>query len=131
MFFGCVVVVHSGHGNHIRMPPCPAANARIAILDVSGQAIDQFMFAPVDPNYGTKSWDLYSKNGIEVACWLYIYLVEYPGGSRWGTPRSCGKRERPEGQTLGPFCGHMLATSGPPPAVYYVPPTRFELVLQA
>lgn len=60
------------------------ANARITILDVSGQVIDQFSFNPADPNNGTAFWDLFSKNGIEVASGLYIYIVEYLGGQQVG-----------------------------------------------
>lgn len=60
------------------------ADARITILDVSGQVIDQFSFTPVDPNNGTAFRDLFSKNGIEVANGLYIYIVEYPGGQQVG-----------------------------------------------
>jgi len=76
---------------------------------VSGQAIDQFTFAPDDPNYGTMFWDLYSKNGIEVASGLYIYLVEYQGSSRWGTSRSCGNQHR--------GVGHSPTTPATPPGM--------------
>jgi len=60
------------------------ANARITILDVSGQIIDQFRFEPADGTSGSMFWNMFSKNGIEVASGLYIYIVEYDGGEQVG-----------------------------------------------
>jgi hypothetical protein len=52
--------------------------AKITILDVAGQIVLQQ--AITSPANGTFFWDLYSKDGMEVANGLYIYIVEYPGG---------------------------------------------------
>jgi len=53
-------------------------NSTITILDVAGQII--FQQAIQNPTSGTFFWDLFSKDGMEVANGLYIYVVEYPGG---------------------------------------------------
>ncbi|MDE3056757.1 MAG: hypothetical protein KGJ59_02200 [Bacteroidota bacterium] len=56
----------------------------ITILDVSGQIIDQINYtAPTSAN-GTFFWDMYSKDGQEVANGLYIYAVQYDGGQQNG-----------------------------------------------
>lgn len=52
----------------------------ITILDVSGQIIDQIQFSSNDPNRGSVFWDMFSKDGIEVASGLYIYHVQSPSG---------------------------------------------------
>jgi hypothetical protein len=52
----------------------------ITILDVSGQVIDQIKFTSSDPNNGSVFWDMFSKDGMEVASGLYIYAVESPTG---------------------------------------------------
>jgi len=62
------------------LPP----RATITILDVSGQIIDEIKFESNDPNNGSIFWDLFSKDGIEVASGLYIYVVEYDGGQQVG-----------------------------------------------
>ncbi len=59
-------------------------NAKITILDVSGQIVDQINFQSTDPNNGSTFWDMFSKDGIEVASGLYIYVVEYDGGKQVG-----------------------------------------------
>jgi hypothetical protein len=52
--------------------------AKITILDVAGQIV--FQQTVTSPTNGTFFWDLFSKDGMEVANGLYIYIVEYPGG---------------------------------------------------
>jgi hypothetical protein len=64
----------------LNLPP----NARITILDVSGQVIDQFRYDAADGVTGSMYWDMFSKDGIEVASGLYIYVVEYDGGQQVG-----------------------------------------------
>ncbi|MFH0991718.1 MAG: hypothetical protein V1799_17055 [bacterium] len=54
------------------------ADSKITILDVAGQII--FQQTIMNPTNGTFFWDLFSKDGMEVANGLYIYIVEYPGG---------------------------------------------------
>ncbi|HLE33562.1 MAG TPA: hypothetical protein VJB38_13225, partial [Bacteroidota bacterium] len=54
----------------------------ITILDVAGQIIDQIKFQSSNPNNGSIFWDMFSKDGIEVASGLYIYVVESPSGSQ-------------------------------------------------
>jgi len=53
-------------------------NTKITILDVAGQIV--FQQTILNPTNGTFFWDLFSKDGMEVANGLYIYIVEYPGG---------------------------------------------------
>ena len=57
---------------------------KITILDVAGQTIDVLRFDSNNPFDGTLFWDMFSKDGIEVASGLYIYVAEYPGGSQTG-----------------------------------------------
>jgi hypothetical protein len=52
--------------------------SKITILDVAGQIV--FQQTITGPTNGTFFWDLFSKDGMEVANGLYIYIVEYPGG---------------------------------------------------
>jgi hypothetical protein len=58
--------------------------AKITILDVSGQVIDQINWTSVDPSNGSYFWDMFSKDGIEVASGVYIYVVESPSGIKVG-----------------------------------------------
>jgi hypothetical protein len=58
------------------LPP----DCKITILDVAGQIVDEIHFTSNDPNNGSKFWDMFSKDGIEVASGLYIYVVESPTG---------------------------------------------------
>jgi hypothetical protein len=60
------------------LPP----QAKITILDVSGQVIKVINFESTEA--GLTTWDLFSKNGTEVASGLYIYVVEYQGGQQVG-----------------------------------------------
>ncbi|MCK5573549.1 MAG: hypothetical protein KAJ12_12350, partial [Bacteroidetes bacterium] len=62
------------------LPP----QATITILDVSGQIIDEIKFESNDPNNGSVFWDLFAKNGAEVASGLYIYVVDYGQGQHVG-----------------------------------------------
>ncbi|MBI5471826.1 MAG: hypothetical protein HY961_05725 [Ignavibacteriae bacterium] len=62
------------------LPP----QAKITILDVSGQIIDVINFASTDPSKGSIFWDMFSKDGIEVASGLYIYVVESGSNSYQG-----------------------------------------------
>ena len=64
----------------LNLPP----KAKITILDVSGQIIDEINFASNDPNNGSYFWDMFSKDGLEVASGLYIFVVEYDGGKQVG-----------------------------------------------
>jgi hypothetical protein len=56
------------------LPP----QCKITILDVAGQVIDVIDFASNDPSKGSVFWDMFSKDGIEVASGLYIYVVQSP-----------------------------------------------------
>ncbi len=56
----------------------------ITILDVSGQIVDQIHYTSPSPSNGTFFWDMYSKDGQEVANGLYIYVVQYSGGQQTG-----------------------------------------------
>lgn len=62
------------------LPP----QAKITIIDVAGQVIDVIPFASSDASMGSVFWDMFSKDGIEVASGLYVYVVESPSGSKVG-----------------------------------------------
>lgn len=62
------------------LPP----QAKITILDVSGQLINVINFSSSDPNKGSIFWDMFTKDGIEVASGVYIYIVESPSGQKVG-----------------------------------------------
>ena len=61
-----------------------ATGTSITIFDVAGQIIDVLQFNGTNDFDGTLFWDMFSKDGIEVASGLYIYVAEYPGGSQTG-----------------------------------------------
>ena len=58
------------------------ANFTITILDVSGQVVHQEVVE--DAPDGSYTWDMFSKDGVEVASGLYIYHVEHSGGAATG-----------------------------------------------
>jgi hypothetical protein len=62
------------------LPP----QAKITILDVAGQVIDVINFSSSDPSLGSIFWDMFSKDGIEVASGVYVYVVESPSASKVG-----------------------------------------------
>jgi hypothetical protein len=55
---------------------------KITISDVAGQIIDVINFSSTDANRGSTFWDMFSKDGLEVASGLYLYIVESPTGDR-------------------------------------------------
>jgi hypothetical protein len=58
------------------------ATCRITIVDVTGQLIDQIRISNAPD--GVYFWNMFSKDGIEVASGLYVYLVEWENGSTRG-----------------------------------------------
>jgi hypothetical protein len=60
------------------------SSAKITITDVAGKIIDIINFTSTDPNKGATFWDMFSKDGMEVASGLYLYFVEWSGGSAKG-----------------------------------------------
>jgi len=60
------------------LPP----QCKITITDVSGQIIDVINFSSADANKGSTFWDMFSKDGLEVASGLYLYIVESPTGDK-------------------------------------------------
>jgi hypothetical protein len=60
------------------LPP----QCKITIVDVSGQIIDVIDFSSSDANKGSAFWDMFSKDGMEVASGLYLYIVESPTGDQ-------------------------------------------------
>jgi hypothetical protein len=62
------------------LPP----QCKITILDVAGQVIDVIQFASADASRGSYFWDMFSKDGIEVASGVYVYVVESPNNSKVG-----------------------------------------------
>ncbi|MEK6570887.1 MAG: hypothetical protein AABZ61_05920, partial [Bacteroidota bacterium] len=55
---------------------------KITIVDITGQIIDQINISGAPD--GLYFWNMFSKDGIEVASGLYIYLAEWDGGSTRG-----------------------------------------------
>ena len=39
-------------------------------------------FTSTDPSLGSVFWDMFSKDGIEVASGVYVYVVESPTGDK-------------------------------------------------
>jgi hypothetical protein len=62
------------------LPP----RARITILDVSGQIIDQIDFQAQTEANGTFFWPLFSKDGTFLASGVYIWVVEHDQGKETG-----------------------------------------------
>jgi hypothetical protein len=60
------------------LPP----QCKITITDVAGQIIDVINFASADANKGSTFWDMFSKDGLECASGLYLYIVESPTGDK-------------------------------------------------
>ncbi len=58
------------------------ANCTLTILDVSGQVILQERIEGA--TNGAWTWNMFSKDGVEVASGLYIYHVKYDGGEHLG-----------------------------------------------
>jgi len=60
------------------LPP----QCKITITDVAGQIIDVIYFSSSDANKGSTFWDMFSKDGLECASGLYLYIVESPTGDK-------------------------------------------------
>jgi len=60
------------------------ADTRITILDLSGQIIEVLEYEGTNPTQGSVFWDMFTKDGPEVASGLYIWVAEYQGGSQQG-----------------------------------------------
>jgi hypothetical protein len=54
--------------------------AKITITDVAGKIIQVVNFTSNDPAQGSYFWDMFSKDGNEVASGLYLYYIEWDGG---------------------------------------------------
>lgn len=57
----------------------------IQIYDLAGMLINELEFIAPTANKGIYFWDMYSKNGNEVASGMYIWVVKYEGGQQTGT----------------------------------------------
>ena len=55
---------------------------KITITDVAGQVIDVINFSSSDANKGSTFWDMFSKDGLECASGVYLYIVESPTGDK-------------------------------------------------
>lgn len=60
------------------------ADTRITILDLSGQIMNVLEYEGANPADGSVFWDMFTKDGPEVASGLYIWMAEYPGGQQTG-----------------------------------------------
>ena len=56
------------------------SKAKITITDVAGKIIQVVNYTSDDPTQGSFFWDMFSKDGNEVASGLYLYYVEWDGG---------------------------------------------------
>jgi len=54
--------------------------AKITITDVAGKIIQVIDFVSNDPKMGSYYWDMFSKDGNEIASGLYLYYIEWDGG---------------------------------------------------
>jgi hypothetical protein len=57
---------------------------KIVITDVAGKIIQIINFVASSPSEGSVFWDMFSKDGMEAASGLYLYYVEWDGGSNKG-----------------------------------------------
>ncbi|MCG8603600.1 hypothetical protein MJD09_01185, partial [bacterium] len=60
------------------------SRATITILDLSGQIIDRIDYESPTAENGTFFWEMFSKNGVEVASGVYIWVVEHERGLEKG-----------------------------------------------
>lgn len=75
---------HDAGGKHQVMFYNLPLHCTIQIYDVSGMLIQEINYnAPFTEN-GTYFWDMFSKNGNEVASGLYLWVVKYDGGMQNG-----------------------------------------------
>ena len=79
------VAFHDARGQHQILFYNLPSKCTIQIYDLSGMLIDEIDFLAPDPNNGTFFWDMFSKNGNEVASGLYIWVVKYDGGMQHDT----------------------------------------------
>jgi hypothetical protein len=78
------VAFHDVGGEHKILFANLPARATITILDLSGQIVDRIDYTSPTAEDGTFFWDMFSKDGIEVANGAYIWVVEYDGGLEKG-----------------------------------------------
>ncbi len=57
----------------------------IQIYDLAGMLINELEFTAPTVNKGIYFWDMFSKNGNEVASGMYLWVVKYDGGQQSGT----------------------------------------------
>lgn len=79
------VAFHDASNKHQVMFYNLPQSCTIQIYDLAGMLVNEVNFqAPVAEN-GTYFWDMFSKNGNEVASGLYVWVVKYDGGMQHGT----------------------------------------------
>ncbi len=79
------VAFHDASGKHqVMFYNLPQA-CTIQIYDLSGMLINEVDYQATTPENGTYFWDMFSKNGNEIASGLYIWVVKYKGGMQHGT----------------------------------------------
>jgi hypothetical protein len=61
-----------------------SSDTRITIMDLSGQIMEVMEYEGQNPADGSVFWDMFTKDGPEVASGLYIWIAEYPGGQQTG-----------------------------------------------
>jgi len=57
---------------------------KISIFDISGQLIDVIDFHTNNYTNGSLFWDMHSRDGLEIASGVYLWVAEFPGGSQYG-----------------------------------------------
>ncbi len=78
------VAFHDASGKHQIMFYNLPQRCTIQIYDLSGMLIDEVDYLADVVENGTYFWDMFSKNGNEVASGLYIWVVKYNGGQQVG-----------------------------------------------
>ena len=79
------VAFHDASGKHQVMFYNLPQSCTIQIFDLSGMLVDNIDFEAPTAENGTFFWDMFSKNGNEVASGLYVWVTKYDGGMQKGT----------------------------------------------
>jgi len=78
------VAFHDVGAEHKIMFANLPSRATITILDISGQIIDKIDYESPTTEDGTYFWNMFSKDGTEVANGMYIWIVEHERGMEKG-----------------------------------------------
>ena len=79
------VAFHDASGKHQVMFYNLPMSCNLQIYDLAGMLVDEIQYNSPTTENGVYFWDMYSKNGNEVASGLYVWVVKYDGGTQNGT----------------------------------------------